>query len=330
MTRTVGGPRESWASKQAVLVIFGLCCFVGFVEILESTIAGSQLSRFVMRSSLEPTVLNLGESRGLAQIPAILLLTAKSSEKDLPHGVLENLKRTRALNPELKEKWLTDADCPAFIRKHVDQELAVMFDTEPRGSYRGDICRAAALWVYGGFYIDLDVQLFLPLARLIDNSTTFMSAVTSDGSVLNAIIAAVPRSTVMKEVLQQLKAWYRGDAPRRDAQTGSEWMGPITMFRAISEITKRQCKDEYALMHHQNVLQWKCGQEMLRFYQERELNCYGPPRAECPVERRNSEFMGVHFGLFEPGHISKIVAWPRYSSCKDWGCGSGGWTVANR
>ena len=52
---------------------------------------------------------------------------------------------------------------------------------EKKGSFKGDICRGAALYVHGGFYMDVDIEALYPLVGFVRPSTTF-TTVTCSGA----------------------------------------------------------------------------------------------------------------------------------------------------
>jgi hypothetical protein len=49
-------------------------------------------------------------------------------------------------------------------------DLVQYFDTEPEGSYKGDICRLAALYLHGGYYFDVDIEVIRPFVIAPSNS----------------------------------------------------------------------------------------------------------------------------------------------------------------
>jgi len=274
------------------------------------------------------------------RIPRKLVLTSKQASADgLPESVQANLRRNLALDPDMEMRWLDDPACSDYLKEHFGPRFAERLESEPRGSFRGDLCRAAVLFREGGFYIDLDVQLHMPLARLVDNDTTFMAAFTVDGAILNALVAAEPRNAIMAETLRELRRWYDGESshhPDEEAEkTTNEWMGPVTMLRGLRSVMQNSCPG-VQLEQFREEPKWVCGAQRLRFYDERELDCYsGEDSVECPPSRRNAEFAGARFGIFVASSPDKrdLVAWPRFESCEDWGCKGGGWdegaTIAN-
>merc|ERR1712226_944130 len=73
-------------------------------------------------------------------------------------------------------------------------------------------------------------------------------------------------------------------------------------------------------------LKWRCGSEHIVLYEESEIDCFNA--AECPPGREKSTFFGARFGIFVPskGTVERrIVAWPRFEDCEDWGCSGGDW-----
>ena len=206
-----------------------------------------------------------------------------------------------------------------------------MFRREFRGSFRGDLCRAAVLYREGGFYVDLDVELLVPLTTMIGVSTTFLSAFTADGAILNAIMACTPYSEVLYATLVELRKWYRGTVPRKadpvvDGRgTSSEWMGPLTLHRAVMEVIQTTCPGMQLIPGSQ--LDWTCGPEVFRFYVERELQCSVLDRtSECSLQRARSPFTGLRYGIFTPqlpseGNERQLIGWPRFEACRRWGCG---------
>ncbi|CAK0866421.1 unnamed protein product, partial [Prorocentrum cordatum] len=124
-----------------------------------------------------PGILAAQSKRTQLKIPLQLVMTAKAGGvDDLPPKQRDNVRETLALNPELTLRFLTDEDCRGFISKNYEPDLLSAFDNEKHGSYRGDICRAAVIAIEGGFYADLDVQFRVPFVKMVDEGTTFMSA----------------------------------------------------------------------------------------------------------------------------------------------------------
>jgi hypothetical protein len=251
---------------------------------------------------------------------------------DIQSNVLSNIQLSAIAIPkrdqrsDIKLRWFGDDSCHNYISEHYDEELTKLFDSAHPGYYRGDICRAAILYNEGGFYTDVDVELAVPLVQLVDDDTTFMSAFSVNGDIFNGLLAVEPKSVIMYHTLQEIRSWYRNP----EKQSGL--MGTMTMLRGLEDVMDAACPDK-SLNDEDLKLQWKCGNQTIRLYQETDLYCFPenglPQPLECPEVRRDGT-SNMRLGFVEPGaaptYGRSVVGWPRFHSCKDTnkGCGSGG------
>jgi hypothetical protein len=258
------------------------------------------------------------------KIPLQLVMTAKSGGiDDLPAKQRKNVRETLKLNPGVKLRFLTDEACREFISQNYGSQLLSAFDSEKRGSYRGDICRAAVIAIEGGFYADLDVQFRVPFVDTVDESTTFVSSFDIYCNVLNAFFAAEPSSTVMQSVVSAIKKWYANPKATRPKNS---FLGTWTMLGGLKDVVKRDCPE--VDLEDLTQLQRACGSHhQFRFYREQRIRCAAGQQhtgtmssTECPVGRKNAKFDGTRFGIFEPGPRRNLVAWSRFESCTKWGC----------
>jgi mannosyltransferase OCH1-like enzyme len=273
------------------------------------------LQRHVESKTVEPI-----ERR--ARIPPVLILMAKQhSMAELPLAVSANINRTLNANKDLQLRWFGDGDCKKFLEEHEHLGLSEVFKQERRGSYRGDICRAAVLAVEGGFYQDVDVELRVPWQQIINNSTTFATAWSAGGKdILNALIAVTPGNPVMLRTIEEIKKWYANPT------STEEWMGPATMTRALEGLLRTECPD--ALSRTREAFEISCGSNAFRLYKEQRLQCPIDLRGAASTQLREcSPFDGLRYGLFQPGS-ENLIGWPRFAECADFGCDAGGWTVS--
>lgn len=275
-------------------------------------------------------------------IPDQLIVTGPpESMEEIKPELKANVERVLHTNPQLKLRYLGDGACSTYIREKF-RYLAEHYDNEPKGEFRGDICRTVVLFHEGGYYMDLDLDLRTPLSELVDNQTTFVSAFSMTnaqarqrmygGSMLNALMIAVPKSKVLASTLYHMISWYKGDPSVPWGRTGAIYVGTLTLWRGLAAVLACNCPQQrnldklWFLMKNQTnevPVQWSCGQDNIRLYQEKRLQCK-TVSPECPVERANNSFDLVHYGIFEPGPARNLIAWSRPSWCTVLGCNSGG------
>jgi len=281
-------------------------------------------------------------ARGTSAIPNQLIVTGPTeSFEEITPQLRAGIESALLKNPQLKLRYLGDGQCSKYVREHF-KYLADHYDNEPRGSFRGDICRTVVLFFEGGYYMDLDLDLRVPLSELVDNETSFVSAFSMTngaarqrmygGSMLNALMIAVPRSKILASTLYHMISWYKGDPSVPWGRTDSIYVGTVTLWRGLSAVLACNCPNStnldrlwFTLKNETKnaPLQWSCGQESIRLYLEKTIRCRNIT-TECPEERAKNKYKPARFGIFEPGQARNLIAWSRPAWCTTLGCNSGG------
>jgi len=88
-------------------------------------------------------------------IPKKIYLTWKNN--DLPSKVLSTWQ---LLNPDYQIELFTDQDCVQFLKTHFNQDYANYFNEIPYGPIKADWWRLCILYLWGGVYVDVDIQPF--------------------------------------------------------------------------------------------------------------------------------------------------------------------------
>jgi len=169
------------------------------------------------------------------------VLRTISAYKALWEGV-DNAQSKKYPQEEIeKEKvvtaFLSDWDCIGVIAK-ADQRLVKHFNQERRGEIKADICRAAELYLNGGYYFDIDTGVIEPLnfdtfgipssipdpLYLLkelkkgnsrpkpskDDIVTFATVYNDMGRFDEVFTAAMPGHPVLKKSLDYMVAYYEG------------------------------------------------------------------------------------------------------------------------
>jgi mannosyltransferase OCH1-like enzyme len=103
-------------------------------------------------------------------------------------------------NTDHEYTLFTDEDCEKFLATHFP-EFQVTYKEIKRPQYKSDLVRYLYLYTFGGYYIDIDIKLMLPLYSIFErtnNSSTFFAigAHTSKRNntyeVCNGFIGTIP------------------------------------------------------------------------------------------------------------------------------------------
>ena len=176
------------------------------------------------------------------KIPHRLIFTSKHNilESKEPPIFYDNIQHTiqqyrKAWGEPNAPVWfLNDTECRDVVRE-ANSSLLAFFDMEKKGPYKSDICRVAALYLKGGYYFDIDMEVVQPV--LLSNATTFSTVDVSGHSFFQSFLASEPNSPILREAFAEMIQWYSN--PR--AKDG--WMGPTTLKTAFDKVpTKGQVR----------------------------------------------------------------------------------------
>ena len=112
------------------------------------------------------------------------------------------------------------------ILEYAYPDLIPYFDSETEGAYKGDMCRLAALYLYGGYYFDVDIEVIEPY---VHNSTILFTTVMDwdNIGIFQAFLASSPGHPVIKANLDVMLLFYKHHFSER-----TFIMGPMTLVEA--------------------------------------------------------------------------------------------------
>ena len=133
-------------------------------------------------------------------IPRQIFLTWK--DNTLPKKVLENWK---TLNPSYTIHLYTDDDCYEFLLQTFSKDYADFFREIPFGPIKADWWRICILYVYGGVYVDADVEpIGVPFDSILHDCTSFTCIGNTNDHVFQAILAFPANDPILKECITLL------------------------------------------------------------------------------------------------------------------------------
>jgi mannosyltransferase OCH1-like enzyme len=170
-------------------------------------------------------------------IPRRLLFTYKYNlleAKDPPllyQNVQNTIQKYREAwgDPDAAVWFLDDDACRAAIY-FTKRNLLTYFDREIHGSWKADICRIAALYLTGGQYLDVDMEVVAPW--LPDRNVAFATATNPDETrYFQSFLASERNGRILEEALDAMLLFYMNKKTRIMAL-----IGPDTLNWAIRSV----------------------------------------------------------------------------------------------
>ncbi|CAJ1929105.1 unnamed protein product [Cylindrotheca closterium] len=172
---------------------------------------------FILKPRPQTLVANDGNSDATNSIPRRLLFTYSKNllHEKTPKHLHDNVQHSIQVYADawgiedqshVEVLFYTDKECIELL-KQVEPKYLPIFQTETFPAYRGDICRTAALYLYGGYYLDVDIETLQALEP--PSNADFITAKMQSGTFFQAIIATTPFHPVLKAALESmLNDWY--------------------------------------------------------------------------------------------------------------------------
>jgi mannosyltransferase OCH1-like enzyme len=187
-------------------------------------------------------------------IPRRLLFTYKSNilETKEPPAFYDNVQNTITKyreawgEPDAPVWFLDDNDCRAAIYD-AKPNLLKYFDWETDGSWKADICRVAALYLTGGYYFDIDMEV---VNTWIPNPNVAFATVEEPDqtSFFQSFLASEKEGRLMGEALDQMLIFYERRMTRKDML-----LGPDTLKWAYASVPIRE-RGETAILQEERAI----------------------------------------------------------------------------
>jgi mannosyltransferase OCH1-like enzyme len=140
---------------------------------------------------------------------------------------------------EMKVNFLVDDNCTDLLDQ-IDQELNLTlgkaFRNENQGQFKADLCRLAALYLNGGYYFDIDMEVIQPI--LLNDDISFSSAMATLFPVFfQSYLASTARHPILRSNLDTMEEFYRGEGECKAQNTGI--IGCCTLMTAWNQTDNR-------------------------------------------------------------------------------------------
>jgi hypothetical protein len=188
------------------------------------------------------------------KIPRRLLFTYKSNilETKEPPIFYENVQRTIKMyreawgEPDAPVWFLDDDDCRAAIYA-AKPNLIKYFDWEFNGSWKADICRVAALYLTGGYYFDIDMEVVKPW--MPSRNVAFATVDQPDTlRFFQSFLVSEKRGRLMEESLDEMLIFYEKRKNRKDTL-----LGPDTLKWAVESVPRGD-RGEMAFLLEEDIV----------------------------------------------------------------------------
>lgn len=197
-------PRRKKRAKRKIFTILSWCIILGVV-----LVSLTNLIRLLQGTHHTPS-----ESIINSKIPRKLWFTYKDDllKTKQPTHYYENVMKTIDAyrkawgDPDVEAHVLSDDDCSKILIQ-INKELLERFKAETVGAYKGDICRLGALYLYGGYNFDVEMQTVTPY--IVPSDVSFSSLRRYDGLISSSFMASTPEHRMLQLGIDEMITFDR-------------------------------------------------------------------------------------------------------------------------
>lgn len=125
------------------------------------------------------------------------------STYDLPISLKNQSYSWYTSNPQLEKSLFNDNDCSKFIKEHFGEYIHKLYLALPQPIMRADFWRIAVVYIYGGYYSDLDITCNESLQDLVKGTPKAVFVKELD-NISNFFFGAIPNHPVIKLTLDYM------------------------------------------------------------------------------------------------------------------------------
>ena len=170
---------------------------------------------------------------------------------DIPEKWKPSIESVKKYMPDWKHVLMTDDMNREFVKQHFPDFLNT-FDSFEYPIQRADAIRYMWLYVNGGIYLDLDIEILQDLSEIFDqDAEVYVVKSANIGSILtNSLMASKPGAKLWLEMIEAMKTswgkefWMVGK--HLDVMNTT---GPMMLNRVVD-----QTKTKYHVLSTNNVL----------------------------------------------------------------------------
>lgn len=134
-------------------------------------------------------------------IPKIIIQTYISRDK-VPQKVFDNIKK---FAPNYKHYFFSHDDRLKFIKNNYDNSVVDAYNNTKNMAHQADLFRYCYLYIHGGVYLDIKIELIKPLDEIFKENYTYTALSIVRNSVCQGIIATPPKNKLFLNLINFFK-----------------------------------------------------------------------------------------------------------------------------
>lgn len=138
-------------------------------------------------------------------IPRIIWQTYENDYEDLSTYMQEWSNSWKMRNTNWEYRYMNAQEREDFVLKYFGSEWHILYKSCPINVMRADIWRYMILYIYGGFYVDIDTVCKVPIDSWLNYKHSFIVSDDLDNVFNNAAILSSKNNPIILSILEEVK-----------------------------------------------------------------------------------------------------------------------------
>jgi len=157
----------------------------------------------------------------------------------IPTGMKDEIDRSIKMTPEFNNYLYTEDDGFKFIQENFDKKVADAYKCLKPIAYKADLWRYCILYIKGGVYIDIKLEIMQPLLDIIKKYPTIFVKEPQPG-INNGFIVTPPKNPILKACIDEIvinckNRDYKMTSPESKDTAPLDITGPFLLYRKVKE-----------------------------------------------------------------------------------------------
>jgi mannosyltransferase OCH1-like enzyme len=177
----------------------------------------------------------------ISGVPLIIYRSWITNE--ITNEMKKTIDKTIQMTPEFDNYFYSDVDCDNFIKDNFEPNVLNAFRSLKPGAFKSDLWRYCILYKKGGVYIDIKLELHIPLINIIKDYPVIMlkdnPKFMEKRPIWNGIMSSPPNNKIFIDCIESIVLSCKNKDYKRDLLdiTGPSLLGQI--------FTKHHGNDNY-------------------------------------------------------------------------------------
>lgn len=177
-----------------MLYILYICIF--FYLMLEIFHIGKKTKIKYNFDAVENKRMPLGRDR----IPNNIIQS--SSSRYVTEDVKKNIEKWKKLNPDFSYTYFEEREIIDFIKTNYEEKFLGVYYRIKKGRGREDFFRYLYLYKFGGFYVDLETVIEVPVRKFISTEKEVVVVKDKNGDVFNGFIGFSRKHKILENCIE--------------------------------------------------------------------------------------------------------------------------------